>query len=375
MRGLSAVIRKEFVHIRREPRLVGYVLALPIILLLLFGFALRLRVDPLKVAIADRDKTFLSLQVRDRLAREPQLALVEVDSEDTIRDLLRRGQIHVGVVIPQNFSRQVAKGEQSSFQVIVDGTMPTLAQQALYGATVLTRDDVTAALGFEDEGDDGKPVKVRPRPIVLENRVLYNPDLKDSDFFLPGTIGIVVLLVALSLATGLVREKEQQTIEQLCATPLTPLAIIGGKIIPYGIITMLDFGVVAVLARTVFGLPFRGSIAGVVVLGVLFVFSILALGTLISALAQTQLQAHFINVFFFIMCVCLSGFVFPVEAMPRVLHPVAYALPMTWFIDGVRALTLKGATAADQVHDFVALAAFVIVLGGLSLASFRKQVA
>ena len=374
MRGFAAIMRKEFIHIRREPRLVGYVLGLPVILLLLFGFALRLRVEPLAVAVVDHDRTFMSLQVRDRLAREPDLVLVEVDSEDTIHDLLGRGQVHVGVVIPQGFSRQAANGQQTTFRVFVDGTMPTLAQQALYRAQVLTGDDIVAELDLGDDAD-GAATKKRPRPISLENSVLYNPDLKDSAFFLPGTIGIVVLLVALSLSTGLVREKEQQTIEQLCATPLTPLAIIGGKILPYGIITMFDFAVVAVLARAIFALPFHGSIAAVAAIGLLFVFSILALGALISALAQTQLQAHFINVFFFIICVCLSGFVFPIEAMPRLLHPVAYALPMTYFIEAIRALTLKGTPIVHQAWDYVALAAFVVGLGGLSIASFRKQVA
>jgi ABC-type multidrug transport system permease subunit len=371
MRGFAAVMRKEFVHIRREPRLVGYVLGLPVVLLLLFGFALRLRVDPLTVAVVDEDGTFLSLQVRDRLAREPKLALLEADSEDAVRELLGRGRVHVAVIIPKGFSRQAADGRQTTFRVLVDGTMPTLAQQALYGAQVLTGDDVSAALAFDDEDGGGAP---RPRPIGLDDRVLYNPDLKDSAFFLPGTIGIVILLVALSLSTGLVREKEQQTIEQLCATPLTPLAIIGGKIVPYGIITMLDFAVVAVLARAVFDLPLNGSLVAVIAIGALFVFAILALGALIAALAQTQLQAHFINVFFFIMCVCLSGFVFPIEAMPRILHPVAYALPMTYFIEAIRAFTLKGTPAVHQARDFVALAAFVVGLGGLSLASFRKQV-
>lgn len=375
MRGFVAVMRKEFVHIRREPRLVGYALGLPVILLLLFGFALRLRVDPLAVAVADQDRTFLSLQVRDHLARNPQVLLLEVESEDAIRDLLGRGRVHVGVVIPKGFSRRAADGEQTTFRVLVDGTMPTLAEQALYGAQMLTGDDVAAELDFGDDDANAAPAKVRPRPIGLDDQVLYNPELKDSVFFLPGTIGIVVLLVALSLSTGLVREKEQQTIEQLYATPLTPLAIIGGKIVPYAIITMFDFVLVAVMARTVFALPFHGSIIAVFVIGVLFVFSIVALGALISALAQTQLQAHFINVFFFIMCVCLSGFVFPIEAMPRILHPVAYALPMTWFIEAIRAFTLKGTPAIHQARDFVALAAFVVVLGGVSLASFRKQVA
>jgi len=373
VRELSAVIRKELIHIRRDPRLVAYVVGLPAILLLLFGFALRLTIDELTVAVWDQDQTFFSLQVKDRLREDPRLTVVEVGSEEAISDMLRHGRAHLGVQIPKGFSRRVSDGEQTAFPLFVDGTMPTIAQAARHGATVLTSEEEMEALQVDDP-ENPRPA-ARKLPIKLEERILFNPHLKDSDFFLPGTMGIVIMLVSLTLATGLVREKEEQTIEQLWATPLSRFALIGGKVIPYAAITTLDFVMVAALGRLIFDMPFRGSVPVVFGLGVGFVLSLLALGSLISAVSERQIQAHFTNVFYFTLCILLSGFVFPIEAMPRWLQPVSWSLPMTFYNEGVRAVMLKGNTAADVLNDFLALGAFIVGFGALSVILLRKQVA
>lgn len=373
MRELVAVIRKELIHIRRDPRLIGYVVGLPIILLLLFGFALRLTIDELTVAVNDQDQTFFSLQVKDRLREDPRLTVVEVDSDQAISDMLRHGEAHLGVQIPKGFSLNVADGEQTAFPLFVDGTMPTIAQAARYGATVLTSEEETAALHVEDPENPGaEPPK---QLIKLDERILFNPHLKDSDFFLPGTMGIVIMLVSLTLSTGLVREKEEQTIEQLWATPLSRFALIGGKMIPYALITMADFVVVAFLGHLIFDLPFRGSLLAVLGLGFGFVLSLVALGSLISAVSERQIQAHFTNVFYFTLCILMTGFVFPIEAMPRWLHPVCWSLPMTFYVEGVRAVMLKGSTAGEVLHDFLALGGFIVLFGTLSVLLLRKQVA
>ena len=373
MRELRAVIRKELIHIRRDPRLIGYVVGLPVILLLLFGFALRLTVDELTVAVLDQDQSFFSLQVKDRLRQDPRLTVVEVTSEDDISRMLRHGDAHLGLLIPKGFSVRVSDAEQTVFPLFIDGTMPTIAQAARYGATVLTSEEETAALQLDDPDAPGPPP--RKPPIKLEERILFNPHLKDSDFFLPGTMGIVIMLVSLTLSTGLVREKEEQTIEQLWATPLSRFALIGGKIIPYAAITTADFIMVAILGRLIFDLPFRGPVLVVLGLGVGFVLSLLALGSLISAVSERQIQAHFTNVFYFTLCILMTGFVFPIEAMPRWLHPVCWSLPMTFYVEGVRAVMLKGSGAAEVAKDFLALGAFIVGFGVLSVLLLRKQVA
>src|SRR5438094_7025392 len=242
MRALRAVMRKEFLHIKRDPRLVGYVLGLPVLILLLFGSALHLKVDDLSVGVYDQDRTYLSMAVQDRLRRDGRLTVVEADSEATVREFLRTGRTHLGLVIPPGFSRRVADNEQTIFTLLVDGSMPTLAQAALYGASVLTSEDATAELTFDDPDHPSGPP--RKPPIKIDDVILFNPEMRDSDFFLPGTIGTVIMVVVLSLSIGLVREKEQQTIEQLLATPISRFALIVGKMASYGIIATVDYVIV-----------------------------------------------------------------------------------------------------------------------------------
>ena len=150
MKALRAMIQKEFVHISRDPQLVGFVLALPVLLLILFGYALRLKVDHMLVAVWDQDKTFFSVTVKDRLRNDGQFNVKEVDSEETIRDLLKNGEVRLGLVIPKGFTERLGNNEQTGFPLFVDGTMPTLAQAALYGARVLSSDEAADELTFDD---------------------------------------------------------------------------------------------------------------------------------------------------------------------------------------------------------------------------------
>ena len=372
MQGLRAVIRKEFLHIRRDPRLLGYVLALPVIILLLFGFALRIKVDDLRVAVWDQSRSFFSLNVKDRLRTDAGMQVEEVDSVAAITEDLQSGRAHLGLVIPPDFSQRVFDGKQTTFQLFVDGSMPTIALGALYGSRVLTSPEANKSLVVDDPDSAAPPP--RPAPVKLDESILFNPSMRDSDFFLPGTIGIVIMLVSLTLTTtGLVREKEQQTIEQLWATPLGRLALIGGKILPCGIIAAFDAALSLVLSRAVFNLPMQGSLAAVLGLTAAFILALLALGTLISAISETQLQASFINIFIFVVSLCMSGFIFPIEAMPRALQPTAWLLPMTYFVEGMRGLMLKGIAPGAVLRDVAGLVAGFVICGGLSVANMKKQ--
>ena len=373
MKSLWAMMRKEFIHIKRDTQLIGFVSGLPVLLLILFGYGLRLKVDNVAVAVWDQSHSFFSVTVKDRLEREGRLRVVEVDSETAIHEALRRGTARLGLIIPADFSQRVVDNLQTTFRLFADGSMPTLAQAGLCGARVLTNEEAADELSVEDPDHPAPPV--RKPPIKVDTEILFNPDLRDSDFFLPGTIGIVIMLVTLTLSTGLVREKEQQTIEQLLATPIPRFALIAGKMIPYGFIAGLDFIVASVLGRFVFSLPFRGSLFYLALLAVLFILSLLALGALISTLSETQLQASFMVVFVIVPSVLMSGFVFPIEAMPRWLQPVAWALPMTYFVEAIRGLTLKATAIVDLQRDYLALSAFLVGFTILSLARFKKRLA
>lgn len=373
MKALFAMMRKEFVHIRRDPQLVGFVLALPVVLLILFGYALRLKVDPMRVAVWDADQAFFSAMVKDQLRDQGGFIVEEVASEDVIRDRLKHGLAHLGIVIPKGFTENLGNYQQTTFPIFVDGSMPTLAQAALYGSRVLTSDESADKMIIVDE--DNPPPPTRKAPIKVESVVLYNPQLKDSDFFLPGTIGIVVMIVVLTLSANLVKEREQATMEQLLVTPMGSFALIAGKMIPYGIIAAVDFAIVSLLARYLFDLPLSGAVLPVSLLAALFILSLLGLGALISTVAQTQIQANFMAVFVIVPSILMSGFVFPIEAIPHWLQPLAWLWPMTYFVEAIRGLTLKGASMADLTRDYVVLVAFMVGFTLLSLARFRKQLA
>lgn len=376
MHALRAMIRKEFIHIQRDPQLIGFIVVLPILLLLLFGFALRLTVEHVDVAVLDLDQNFVTASLKDKLRQDGRLLIKEVESEAVLRERLRTGEARVGILIPKDFGSKVLDKQEVSIRVLIDGTMPTLAQAAIHGVKELTGPETRADLEMLMPAEDDKPVEpARVGKIDVDQTVLYNEDLRDSDFFLPGTIGIVIMLVVLTLSIGLVREKEQQTIEQLLATPITPAALVPGKMIPYGIIAFGDFIMVAILTRVIFHLPFRGSLILIGVLGILFILSHLALGAVISTLSRTQLQASFLSMFVMIPSVLLSGFVFPIEAMPVWLQPVAWSLPMTYFMEAVRDLLLKAAPLADVYPDFLALIGFIVGLTAVSLLRFQKTLA
>jgi drug efflux transport system permease protein len=372
MRAFNAMVRKEFLHIRRDPQLIGFVLGLPVLLLILFGYALRLKVDNLTVAVWDQDHNFFSEQVKDRLQRKGRLIVIDVNSEAEIKDDLRSGVARMGLHIPKGFAERLGDNQQTSFRLYVDGSMPTLAQAGMYGASVLTDEDSAEALIVEDPDHPGLPF--RKPPIKIEQEILYNPDLRDSDFFLPGTIGIVIMVVVLQLTANLVREREQGTMEQLLVTPITRFSLITGKMIPYGLIGAFDFVVVSVLAKLVFNLPFK-SVLPVAALAALFILALLMIGAFLSTIAETQVQHGFLIVFVIIPSLLMSGFVFPIEAIPGWLQPVAWSLPMTYFVDAIRGFTLKGTTMIEEWRNFAALAAFMVGFTILSLARFRKTLA
>lgn len=371
MRSLLAMVRKEVLHIRRDPVLIIFIFGFPLMIMVLFGYALRLKVEELTIAVSDQDQTYFSAAIKERLQRGDQFRVLEADSEETIREWLKRGEVRLGIVIPKNFTKQLMNNEQSVFPLLVDGTMPTLALTALHGMSVLTDEKAAEELRFEDPDNPAPPMS-KP-PIRMDQQILFNAELRDSNFFLPGTIGMVVMLVVLVLTVGLVKEKEQQTIEQLLVTPISRFSLIVGKLIPYGLFAFLDFVLVVGFARLIFELPLRGSLLAMALLAVIFIVALLALGALVSTVSQNQQQAQFVMVVIIVLSVLMSGLVFPIEAIPSWLQPIAWCLPMTYFTDAMRGLTLKGTSLREHQFDCVMLLGFAFGLTLLALARFRKQ--
>lgn len=369
--SLLAMIRKEFVHLRRNPGVIAFLIGVPLILVLLFGYALRLKIDYLPVGVVDQEQTYFSATVKDRLRRGTRFRVLDMDSPDQLRALLKRGEIRLGLVIPEGFSARVADNEQTDLALFVDGTMPTIAMSALQGMSTLTGEEAATELAFDDP--DNPAPRLRKPPVKLVQEILFNPELRDSDFFLPGIIGIAIMVVLFNLTLGLVREKEQQTIEQLLVTPISRFAVILGKLIPYAVLGMADFVLVLIVSRAVFALPFRGDILGAAVLALLFICAVLALGSLIAAVTNSQQEAQLLQILVDIPSILMTGLIFPLEAIPPWLRPLSWTLPLTYFTNAMRGFTLKGAAFPDHLFDFGALAALALLLTALSMMRFKKQ--
>jgi len=372
MKRILAMTRKEFLQLRRDPRLVGFILFFPVLLMILFGLALKLEPENVRMAYVDNDHSFFSNLIKTNIWSDGYFALYEVEDEAAIVRDIRLGKARAGLLIPGTFSAELFDNKQPTVQMYVDGTMPSLATAMDNNKHAITDDAVTHDMYFSDP--DAPNVVIAQDPFVLDVEILFNPDKKETWFFLPGVVGVLIMQVSLILtATAVVREKENNTLEQLIASPLSKTGFIIGKILPYVMIAFADFYLVLLLGAWLFDLPFpAASQAALFLLALVYVFGLIALGVAISTVSQTQQQAIFLSIFFLIPSLLLSGFIFPVEAMPNYIQPVSWLLPFTYFIEIIRGLLLKGNSMADLATDFLALSGFAVVFTALGIVRFRK---
>jgi ABC-2 type transport system permease protein len=372
MKLILAVTRKEFLQLRRDPRLIGFILFFPILLMILFGLALKLEPENVRMAYVDNDQSLFSNLIKTNIWSEGYFRLYKVDDAAAIIRDIQLGKARAGLFISGDFSADLFENRQPTVQMYVDGTMPSLATAMDNNKHAITDDAVTSDMYFVDP-DAGNVIIARD-PFVLDVEVLFNPDKKETWFFLPGVIGVLIMQVSLILtATAVVREKENNTLELLIVSPLSKTAFIAGKILPYAIIAFTDFYLVLGLGSWLFDLPFPAASQGpLFLLALTYVSGLIALGVAISTISQTQQQAIFLSIFFLIPSILLSGFIFPVEAMPDYIQPVSWLLPFTYFVEVIRGLLLKGNTMPDLAADYLALLVFAMVFTWMSIARFRK---
>jgi len=371
LRGLAPVFVKELIEIRRDPRLIVFVLVFPVALLLLFGFALRLQLDNVTLAVFDEDHQFPSMLLKDRFDREGYLIPVEVDSLEQMRRWIDTGKARAGLHIPPTFTADLIENAQPVLTLYIDGTMPTIALAIDNESGTIRQTDFKRTLYFANPDEPTK--EFAEDPFKLEVVTLYNPDLIDVWFFLPAIIGLLILQVGLILtSTAVVREKEMGTLEQLIVTPISRLGFVLGKIGPYAAIGFIDFYLIVAVGHAVFGVPIAGSQLLLLLAAILYVPAIVTLGLLISTFAQTQQQAIFLSVFILLPSVLLSGFIFPIEAIPAVVRPLCYLLPLTYFLEIIRGIMIKGIGLNDLLVPFSALVAFTTTFVVACMTRFQK---
>jgi len=373
MNNIRTMMHKEFIQLLRDPRLAVYILMMPLVLLILFGYALKLEPQNVTMALVDQDHSFFSNLIKTNIWSEGYFQLREVPDKKAMQDLIRLGKARAGLVIGSDFSRQLTENNQPVVSLYVDGSMPSLATAMNNKSSAITADSVTSSMYFSDP--DAPAVVIPEQPFLLDVVTLFNPKLKETWFFLPGVIGVLIMQVTLILTSAaVVRERETHTLEQILVSPVRKLEFILGKILPYMLISIVDFYLILGLGTYLFDLPQADSQLALGVLAVLYVSAMVAVGVTISTVSQTQPQAIFLSVFILIPSILLSGFIFPIEAMPGWVQPVAWALPFTYFVDIIRGLILKHNSLQELAGSYSALLAFTLVFITISTVRFRQTI-
>jgi ABC-2 type transport system permease protein len=286
-----------------------------------------------------------------------------VNSPEALRQAIVAGTAHVGFDIPQNFSADVLRHKPASVQVLVDGAQSNIAQTAAAAAAQI---GTAMAVSLNTRVAARQPIDVRPM-------ILFNPSLRSPNFLVPGLIGLVLQNITMVLmALSVVAERTRGTLDQVLVTPIGTTALLLGKIIPYSIVGFLDFALVLVMMTTIFHVPVAGNLGVLLVLGAGFLMTSLGLGLLVSTYAQSQIQALLMTAFFIIPSALLSGMFFQVELMPPVMQVVAYTLPLTYFLEVLRGIIVRGATIGDLWLPAVATIAFGLLALGLASLRFAR---
>ncbi len=368
---IMAILKKELLQLRRDKRLIGLIIVMPLLMLILFGVALKLEPKNIKMAYFDDDQSFFTNLIKTGLWSAGYFKMYEVESEQQVIEEIRSGRAKAGLYIDSSFSGLLFENKQPHIQFYVDGTMPSLTTAMKYHSSAATEGGVTNDMYFLDE--DAEDVVIAEEPFIMETQILFNPDEKETWFFLPGVIGVLIMQIALIL-TGIsvVREREKRTLEQLLVTPMSKTTFVIGKLLPYVFITMLDFYFILGVGWAFFDLPQPSSHFLLFSLASVYVAVMISLGLFISLISKTQQQAMFIAIFIIVPSILLSGFIFPLDAIPYSVRPISYVIPFTYFVEIVRGLLVKKTLFVDLILPFSALIGFVVVFVTGSIAKFRQ---
>ena len=362
VRGFRAVLYKEVIHVAHDRITLILALLLPVIQLLLFGWAINTRVEHIGTAYFDEDRGSAAVQLLDAMRASEEFDLVyAAASRDDLRERIVAGRVRVAIDIPPNFTADLRAGRQAQLQVLIDGSDSSVAQEALAAATGIGQAVSTAMHA------GGAPlIDVRPR-------MLFNPSLRSANFLVPGLIGVIMQLITIFLTSlSIVGERERGTLDQLLVTPIGTTGLMLGKIAPYAVIGFVDFLAVLGAMRFVFGVPIAGNVWLLLLLAIGFLVASLGLGLLISSVARTQAQAMLMAFGAMMPSILLSGFFFERDAMPLVMQWIGYAIPLTYFLEILRGIILKGVGLEVLWRPVLALAAFGVIVFSLSANRFRK---
>jgi len=370
---LLSIIRKEFIHIVRDPRTLAISFVMPLVMLILLGVAATNDVRNVPLAVWDQDRTAASRELIDAYRTADYFRVAyDVGSDAEIEALISKGDARAGMTIPAGFGAAIAAGRAVDIAFVIDGSDPTVAQTALAAATQLgqARSQELLAARLAARGQGGVIVL----PITVQAQVWYNPDLKSAYYMVPALIGIIMLFLCVVLtSTAIVRERERGTIEQLIVTPIRSWELLVGKLAPYVLLAFLNTVEILVLGVLLFGVPIAGSVPLLLACAALFLVTPLGIGLLISTVAKSQQEAMLLSLFFLLPNIFLSGFFFPIAAMPAWLQAVTYAFPLRYFLTIVRGIILKGAGLEELLPQIIAVTIYGLVVMTVATRRFHKR--
>ena len=368
MKRFIGFIKKEFYHIFRDKRTLFIVFGMPIVQILLFGFAITNEINNVNIAVLDHAKDATTKEIINKIAASKYFSLKQfVKNEAAIKDVFKKGKIKAVMVFEPDFSKNLTKSQLAKVQVITDATEPNTAQTITNYVNAILQNYLKAL---------NKNIKT-PYQIITQTRMIYNPELKSVFMFVPGVMTIILMLVsAMMTSISITREKELGTMEILLVSPLKPYLVIIGKVVPYIFLSIINATVIVLLSIFVFGMPIEGSFFLLGLESVLFIITSLSLGILISTISATQQTAMMVSLMGLMLpTILLSGFIFPITSMPLVLQVISNIIPAKWFLIILKEIMLKGDGFSIIWKETLILFTMTLFFIVLSVKKFKIRLA
>ena len=369
MSRILAILKKEFLQMKRDRLTLGMIFMLPLVQLLLFGFAIQTEVKHIPTVVFDQSLSYASRDMLDSLTASGYFEIsAAAGSYDEVTEAIDSGRAKAGIIFPPDFAEKLKRGETAPLQVLVD------ASDSMVSASAIATANSVGLL--KSQKIIAQKARVTDIPYDIRVRPWYNPDGITAFYMVPAILGIIVTMTMVMMTSmAIVRERERGTLEQLMVTPVKSYELMIGKIIPYIALGYVQITVALLVGALVFHVPVRGSLLELYLLTLFFITASLGLGIMISNIAKNQMQAFQMSFFVLLPSILLSGFMFPREAMPVVIQYIGNLIPLTFYLTIIRGIVLKGIGFQYLIPQVMALLVFSVVLIALSIAKFKKKIA
>lgn len=379
MKQFIVFVRKEFRHIFRDKRTMLILLVMPIIMIILFGFAITTEVKDSHVVILDHSKDEVTTRIQEHIRNNRYFTIVaDVHSEKEIQQMFLENNADIAVIFSHNFSDEMRHSGKTSIQLLADGSEPKQAavrtgymQQILAG---YLQDYIQQERSHAQMAQASTCSFTPSFQIIPVTKMLYNPQSRSEYNFVPGVIGLILLLIcAMMTSIAIVKEKEMGTMEILLASPLPPIVIVVAKLVPYFVISCMNLATILLLSVFLLNIPIAGSMMGFIAISLLYILVSLLLGLFISNCVSSQLAAMLLSLLLIVPTVYLSGLAFPIESMPKALQRVSAIIPARWYVEVARKLMIQGVEMKYVMHETAVLALMAVVLLGVSWKLFKVR--